>query len=235
MKIMIIGDVHGSQRYLDWAMNKAISFGAECAIQLGDLGFFPKTNKGFPNKKYKIPLYWVDGNHEDHSEIEAGNAPFSHMKRGSTLELGGKKFLFLGGAHSIDWKLRKLGVSWFPSENITDSDINIAKSNSKGVDIIITHDAPSFVPIEDRERGRRLTRMGFDLNDPGNRSKLSSLFDSTEGPSKWFFGHWHHNYRESIRGTDFICLPGNSSECTICLLDTEDMSEKFINETDFAT
>ena len=94
---------------------------------------------------------WVDGNHEDHHWLEEfpvdsqGLRPvtphITHVPRGSGFLVGAKKFVGLGGAHSIDRAFRMEGESWFPEELIQPEDLELTKAQGSA-DVLVTHEAP---------------------------------------------------------------------------------------------
>ena len=111
MRILFIGDIHGDIRST-WEMldaaRRELRIGA--AVQVGDFGFFPEILGNLPDDfpRFPVPLYAIDGNHEDHAwlaacrenrtveEMEA-TLDLHYMERGSVTVIGGTRFGFLAG------------------------------------------------------------------------------------------------------------------------------------------
>ena len=107
-----------------------------------------------------MSLMIVPGNHEDWGRLTMLWAnPKRHAPDGSLLpveltdhitvlprgwrwEMGGRTFVALGGAASLDRDTRIKGKDWWPEEQITDDDV--ARTIAGGhADVMVTHDAPS--------------------------------------------------------------------------------------------
>ena len=213
-KIMILGDVHAG-----WAsLNKLIfRFKPELVIQVGDFGFFPRSNFFGSGDLSRIKLYdtnivFCGGNHEDWSVFkdisESGDLEVSpgifYAPRCSTITLPNKQEgLFLGGAASIDQAFRKEGIDWFREEVIPESVMYFLPD--KKIDILFCHTTPiEFTPISDP----------FVFPD-GSRGILSEVVKIYQ-PSRLFCGHWHvrNEYFHSNTGTHMVCL-SNLYEYTI--------------------
>jgi len=134
--VMIVGDLHGDWGKLNHLINHKQP---KTILQVGDFGWWPKLQiskpvlygqqKPWKLKGIKAPdtyVYFCDGNHEDHWDLQNKcpsiiNTPvwlYSHvyyMPRSSIIRLDdGRIVLFIGGADSIDKDHRIVGVDWFP-------------------------------------------------------------------------------------------------------------------------
>lgn len=96
MKIAVIGDLHGNERYARAVVLHAAQAGATHLLQVGDFGYWPRqvvthgydlrdevvTRKEWaPQEDYftqrleevlaevDLPLWWLDGNHENHEAL----------------------------------------------------------------------------------------------------------------------------------------------------------------------
>lgn len=207
MKIMFIGDVHG-EFYLLERFVKAHS--PDIVIQCGDFGYWPRHEGAFdvsggrmslePLKRIECPIYFCDGNHEDHSMLrdlpEDGTIPGTkvrYMKRGTTLDLLGKTFLFMGGAMSIDKSVRTEGVDWFRNETISYSDM--MSLPDKKVDVVVSHTCPTA--WLKRLIGELST---YEDRDP-SREALQQILD-TYRPELWVHGHWHYRLSGVYKNTN---------------------------------
>lgn len=202
-KILIVGDVHNNFAELNVLINKKK---ADIVLCCGDFGYWPKASWGTPLSDIKLQntekILWCDGNHEDHwslrdresDEIEPG---IIYMPRGSTYTLkDGRTIMFMGGGYSIDKNMRVTGVTWFPEEVISQSDLYDLPDVK--VDIFITHTCPVELV---HDMMKRYPGKSF---EPSNEA-LSELWKMYK-PDLWFFGHWHQ-YKEGIMmGTKWHAL-----------------------------
>lgn len=202
-RILIIGDTHGKWKLLSeiiYQEHKHI----DVVIQVGDFGFFP-TRRELEDKTYGLqdictyglPLYFVDGNHENHEVLQGlvdtyGNdVPINiygdiyYVPRGCNFTLGNTNFLGIGGAMSIDKDFRTDGVDWFEDEvscykkskdilqSITDADVLI--SHTVPTDVMENLEDQGFVIFDDKDSTCELLKEAIQL------SKVRSIF----------CGHWH--------------------------------------------
>jgi len=152
--ILVVGDNHGEY---DALFNKIKSYNmSDCIlIHVGDggEGFLPyeKQLRQFEYlndffKKYNIEYLSIRGNHSDPSYFD-GSINLSNFKLlpdYTTLTLNDKKFLFVGGAISIDRTIRKEGISYWKDEVF-----KLDESKIQQCDVLITHSAPTWNgPIE---------------------------------------------------------------------------------------
>lgn len=185
MKTMIVGDVHGEWGRLNILINRRKP---HLLIACGDFGYWPPEFLSTIRLQGTKLLLWCDGNHEDHwalkqresDEIEPG---IIYMPRGSTYTLpDGRVIMFMGGAHSIDKHMRRVGVDWFPEETIGYNDMHDLPDIN--VDIFITHTCPyELVP-------EMLKEFSTKDYEPSNLA-LSQLWEKYK-PDLWYFGHWHY-------------------------------------------
>jgi predicted phosphodiesterase len=161
MKILFAGDTHGNDHQIDWLYWKAVAVGADLIWVCGDFGYWPHYEFGqeFLDKvttnaeQTGIPLWFVDGNHENHDLLDAylaqqGNsepielAPHLYWTpRGMTVELDGVTFMSYGGAWSVDWDRRTPHVTWWEQELISPAHI-ASLPHDLNVDVLVTHEAP---------------------------------------------------------------------------------------------
>lgn len=224
MKVLTIGDTHGEFGKLNQLLTKK---NPDIAIICGDFGYFPslseeKVNYGWGghatryNKKEanglkkikpnKTKIYWVCGNHEQHSELNKYQDGQIHelekniffCSRGSSLTLpDGRNILFVGGASSIDKNQRISGVDWFAEETISYKDYEKCMIYDK-IDIVVSHTCPEyFVPFLLNENLSK-------IYDPSCIA-LNGIFDKYN-PTLWYFGHWHLYKKEYYKGCYFTCL-----------------------------
>lgn len=257
MKILFLGDVHGNwSPFMDYIEYSSKEFGIEAVIQVGDFGFYPGSIKTLSQALYRhkidLPIYFIDGNHEDHLYLhEANHAKLSskynihYCPRGSVLDIGGSVFAFLGGALNVDRPQEKIPAK--DNENgklititnypVTNDALNLSSKLNllgKPIDVMVTHACPGGEGVgmkgsqffEDSVI-KYIMLDGFkvyDINDVGEEP-LSILFKNMQyKPPLWMFGHYHKHHHAKVGKTDFVCC--GCSDCTrdpiFYIYDTED-------------
>jgi hypothetical protein len=153
--LAIVGDIHGNFYKFRELVEKIVS-GPEgskvtAIIQVGDFGYYPNLIRQLETLSWPIPVYWVDGNHEQFSmfmhleEVTELHKNIFYVPRGTILNLDGRKIAFLGGAGSVDKEIRQsYGMDWSPMENIAPHEV-LRFGDESQVDMMITHCPPQSV------------------------------------------------------------------------------------------
>jgi predicted phosphodiesterase len=217
MKIIATGDIHGHFGDLNTLIN---SKKPDVLIQCGDNAYywtqeFEEDNAyGFQKiKPGDCKVYLVPGNHENYDQIEKfvgrrGPDPIEiepnifYCPIGSTLELNGKRVMFIGGADSIDKHWRVAGVSWWAQEYLNSHDMNYCLQTPHKIDYIFSHTCPFDFRIFER------LNIFEKASDPSMYA-LNQVFFALK-PSKWFFGHWHEFVQGKVDDCRFWglnCVP----------------------------
>lgn len=198
---LFLGDVHNDLDFAESAANHARKHNAEI-IQCGDWGFLWPGRDQLEELSdmlvgIGIILRFVDGNHDDHTRLKklrgrvrtrgveiAKNVIY--QPRGSVHEdEDGTRFLFLGGAPSIDRDSRIEGESWWPEETIKTAEFARAKSALGPIHVLVTHDAPTFPP--------GFTPKGSPSyqHDQARSMGLVNKLIHHHKPTLHIHGHWH--------------------------------------------
>jgi len=159
--IMLLGDVHGDWDVVVRASDQAKRAGAAALVQVGDFGWSATIERLARAKPPTIPVYAIDGNHEDFgwlaertrgwtTEVAPG---LTFVGRGDVRTIAGIRIGFLGGAESVDKKWRRTRLQapdiageflWWPEERITAE--QAARLRDAGrVDLLVTHSPPDTV------------------------------------------------------------------------------------------
>lgn len=179
-KIMVAGDWHGEWFWGCAAIRQgcALLDDPKVIVVLGDFGIgdwgVPGKGRKFLDRigaaleKEDAWLFFIDGNHEDFTYLDRrlphgtdGIVPLRERlywaSRGSRWRWQGKTWLALGGAVSLDRKIRKEGRDWWAQEAITPE--QAAHAAQAPADVMITHDCVAaetlvatrngFIPIAD--------------------------------------------------------------------------------------
>lgn len=207
--IMFAGDWHANTIWATESIEIAHAKGATAIVHVGDLGFYPQYAQRFLQPvhdalhKFNMKLYFVDGNHEHFEYLysfpiqrdgfrKITNTIY-HIPRGHVWEWQGRRFLGLGGAHSVDKQMKLAAKSWFVEEKITQYDVEQSIKNSAGnIDFMVTHDSPVGVntPLSS------MYISEIDLHDAyDNRKLLGTVVDAVK-PRTLIHGHYHEYYED---------------------------------------
>lgn len=195
MNILLVGDVHGERENIERVFKYAKDAEAEHIVQLGDLYYgFPDIDP-FMNDierevfKTGIPFSFIKGNHDNHAllgkitDLTDVRDGVQFIPNCIPFKLGSATFLAAGGAFSVDKPDRIPGVSWWPDEQITDYDVRYSEY-AEGVDIILSHDAPTTSNLDDL-----MSLMPFTAALK-NRDRLQQIVENVK-PKMLFHGHYH--------------------------------------------
>jgi predicted phosphodiesterase len=209
-KLMLAGDWHHHTRWALRVIEHADAQGVDTILQLGDFGFWPDSDGYDPYvaaisrhlRDRDIRLFWVDGNHDNHDAIDAGQAadraPIVHLRRGTRWRWWDKDWMAVGGGVSVDKARRHEGIDWFDREVLTPAELKHC-CREGNVDIIVSHDCPAGVRIPGNHA---LKKQGLAWNafppkaiaeSEAHRALLAEICEST-GVDYLFHGHYHTNY-----------------------------------------
>ena len=229
-KIIVTGDIHGNpfQRLNLENFPEGKTYTKEdYVIILGDFGLVWDDSvmehsclNWLENKPWTT--LFIDGNHENYDllnkfpieewgggRVQKIRSSVIHLLRGEVYDIGGYKFLAMGGARSHDiqdgilevgdprikiWKkddfklFRINHISWWeeeiPNEEERKNALKNLAENDYKVDYILTHEAPSSDVI----------LMDHLLYHPDEYSRwLEMEIRQKVKYKKWFFGHYHLN------------------------------------------
>lgn len=144
--ILLMGDIHGHPGAIADAVERSGQT-ITAVVQLGDFGLKRAECNRLAGD---VPVYWIDGNHEyyaDFAPLQSAETPVPwaencyYVPRGVVLEVGGRRFLCLGGADSVDYQYRPT----HEAERITPQQLVRALQATGPFDAILTHTPPESV------------------------------------------------------------------------------------------
>jgi hypothetical protein len=167
MIIGLVGDLEGDR---EWAVSRLRLLGergdVEVACQLGDLrfGMGPHAEEYLAAvesvcAELGLRLLCINGNHENWARLDRLWAEAGHqhvdgrlkpievsehvtlLPRGHRWEMGGRSFVALGGAPSVNRHLLTEGVDWWPSEVICEEHVEATIADGHA-EVMLTHDSP---------------------------------------------------------------------------------------------
>jgi len=201
--VYIIGDIHGQfARLKNLVFQNNIK---DCTlICVGDFGIGFKRKYGANVDdcivlntffaKRNIVFMTIRGNHDDpifFNDAEK-RINLSHVKLLPDYyseTINGEKFLFVGGAVSIDRRLRENNVSYWSNEAFV-----LDTNRVTACDVLITHSAPSWVGPYDKSAIASWTQKDASLWEEcmQERQDHNALISLCK-PRKSYHGHFHCN------------------------------------------
>lgn len=201
--ILLLGDIHGESYILQEAIEVAKESNAVAIVQLGDFGLYDDTEYWFRAhiQHAHIPIYFIDGNHDDcrrwitYDSVTRiwDDRNLYYVPRGTVMELDGRTVAFMGGAGSIDKKIRlEHHMHWDANENIGEEHIANMFKNAEGrkIDMFLTHCPPNSVINEHFDPMQKLGfGVGIDWHDP-NQDIIEDIWKKLGYPPV-YSGHMH--------------------------------------------
>lgn len=216
MRLFILGDTHGNDKFVQYAVEKAYDLDCTHIVQIGDLGFLPHrptTDDYSLNldalsaqcQDLDIQFFWIDGNH-DNIDLIPPHTPdnFLHIRnnvhyipRGFVWEWGGMKFMGFGGA----WSIYRDRYEWWEGEIPSAAEVQVAVQNGP-VDVLFTHDVPDGVDIT-----AQMYKIGKSFGRPYAEAtrcrKIIREVAEAAAPQVIYHGHYHVRYRDRLLGDNF--------------------------------
>lgn len=194
--LVLIGDVHGK-----WPMLKNVcdKYKDKIVLGIGDVGI------GFPGRTPVLPenFRYFRGNHD--------NPPICRAHPQYTVEWGMWNGVYIvAGADSIDKKWRKDGIDWWPTEQLSREEMDLALEDYTKTkpDILICHEAPFLLHKIQKEASCTYDPNNASWGEPrGNATAF--LLDSmlkVHMPKLLVHGHWHNALIYKQWGCVFISL-----------------------------
>ncbi len=212
--IYILGDVHGLfEKLINIVKSNEIR--DSIIICVGDLGIgFSDHYKTLKQCEYldkffrgkNIHFYSIRGNHDAPSYFKGDKRivlpNFELIQDYTVKEINDQKFLFVGGATSIDRINRRPNSSWWEDEVF-----NLEMSAIERCDVLITHSAPTWNGPSDKEGISYWCDRDPSLWDECLKErKEHDILIKLTGTKHHYAGHFHQYYNVDFDGCRSIIL-----------------------------
>ncbi|WP_096303531.1 hypothetical protein [Jatrophihabitans sp. GAS493] len=118
----------------------------------------------------------------------------------------------LGGAISVDRKLRVQGKSWWPQETLSAADLATASEDGP-VDVMVTHDAPAGTRIPGIHEGSDSKWPADAIADSRcHRHQLLQVVADVRPTHVWH-GHYHVEYVDTLPWDDGTTTTVHGLDC----------------------
>lgn len=248
MIVGLIGDLEGEVRAAVTCLRLLGERGVRVAYQLGDLRFgMGPDPEGYLAAiedvcaEYGLQMSCITGNHEHWARLDALwagpdgqdadgrpaplalSAHVTMLPRGHRWTIGGRTFVALGSAPSINRHLLTEGVDWWPSENLLDAHVDAAIAQGPA-EVMLTHDSPAspycVPPVEEiLRRNVRDNPMGWPAASLAYADEgIARLTRAVLGIKPLLLAHGHFH----VAGEDVVRLPGADHDTAIWALAARD-------------
>lgn len=235
-QVIVCGDIHGDFRGLVYKL--CIQYGCTDTLLIvaGDCGFgfykpaFYETSYNQVAGRLKKANNWVvfvRGNHDDPSyfaEEKIHYARWRCVPDYSVIRTAGHSILCVGGAVSIDRKMRKRQnvdrlalfghtetASWWADEApvFKQEEINAIPEDIL-IDAVVTHTSPSYCELltKDGLRDWLIYDPGLKWDVPQERETMDKLAEALQSQpvKEWFYGHFHRTWSGVRHGIRYSML-----------------------------
>lgn len=211
--IAVAGDWHVNADWAVLALEGIASVGVEDIYHVGDFGFFPDPDaQNYVAtvdeciNRLGLNLFVTPGNHDDYvfiNSLPVADDGFKYVSdrlrvvpRGHRWVSGGRSFVSLGGAASIDFEGLTEGITWWRDEAITYGDV-MRTAGGGQAEIMIAHEAPNGIQAlawtdkaDQSKHSVEALQYAFE-----SRSMMTHAVDGVK-PDFFFHGHYHNAYME---------------------------------------
>lgn len=223
--IAVAGDWHGNVRWVSQLVNfLATQKGITHILHVGDFGIMTENEAHYlrcleeATARTGVEIYFIRGNHDNPNILnrlpvdERGFASLHlsnavprvfYIPDGTFMTWRGKTILGIGGAVSIDQKLRHEGFDWWPNEVIPGNILDIVMPHipESGVDLIISHDAPDLASVPLDPAFAALFSRAVVEECESHRVLLQLVVNAVR-PRNLIHGHYHVFYDEAFTHPD---------------------------------
>jgi predicted phosphodiesterase len=196
--LRFIGDIHNHQdRYLQ------LIEGLDQSMQVGDLADdFEFLRDVSPAHKF------IGGNHDNYPRMMAWDKGH-HLGHYGVHEFPGfGPVFYVRGAASIDWKIKRAYVDWWPEEQLSYGQCleAIALYEQVKPEVVVSHDCPMFF-VPEVTSNQIMVTFGY---APGAmQTTTNAMLDRMYGihqPKLHVFGHYHKSVDRMVGQTRFVCV-----------------------------
>ena len=233
-QVVVCGDIHGAFETLVYRTSTQYSMTDTLIIVAGDCGFgFERLNyyvnlyNGIANKLKKANnwIVFVRGNHDDPSYFHDEKISYDRFRcvpDYSVIKACGLDILCIGGGVSIDRLTRQLedaryirketATYWADEMPVLGEEKIKEISECCLIDTVVTHTAPSFCPLLDKNGLRDWAVYDPQLMVDCDMERITmdriywALKENGHPVYRWYYAHFHKKWFCKYQDTDFRML-----------------------------
>lgn len=240
--VALAGDWHGNTDWAQNALGALARLGVTRVYHLGDFGVWPgPAGERYLDRihltcrRYGMDIWVTPGNHEDWDQIHdlwrQGQSRIRPtirvLQRGFRWQHGGRDFVSLGGAPSIDFEHRTEGSSWWRAEMISEREAREVAADGPA-DVMLAHDAPDggTVAVETiiHTPPDRSPWSAAGLRYAAEGRELMNLAFAGVRPKVFAHGHYHATDDGTRGSTRFLSLGCDGQQGNLALLRLADLA-----------
>lgn len=213
--IIIIGDIHGEFKTLNWEIHKRRKIENALLIQLGDFGvgfrgddMITICNFNDELKKHNNILVAIRGNHDNPSWFN-GDFIYSNLKLVpdyTVIETTKGIIVCIGGAASIDKNYRTPDKTWWAGE-IPKFDLDVLKELEKiNISHVMAHTNPSFCYPHMKSPLMKEDIIAYEKKSRKIITMNYHYLKSFHNIQNWWSSHYHWHHEQTIKNTKFTTL-----------------------------
>jgi len=232
--VVVCGDIHGDFNGL--VTKSCVRYGIKdtLIIVAGDCGFgfeIPENYVTYYNhlagklKKANNWIVFVRGNHDDPSYFQEEKVAYKRFRcvpDYSVIQACGHNVLCVGGGVSIDRRVRMennaryagktTAFYWENEMPVFDEEKIQEISDNLRIDIVVSHTAPSFCPLQEKSFLKSWAAKDPTLlHDCGQERKIMdetffALKENQHPLDAWYYGHFHQTCQTMLHGIMFRML-----------------------------
>ena len=205
-RVLLVGDIHSKPMHIELLSGHVSNMNPSSVIVLGDTLFndWHNQDKLAMMSSSGVPWYLIDGNHDDICMDESisqttitklyDNVYF--VPRGYVHIENGKRFVFIGGAHSIDRGGRMPYLDWWPNEAPSLGLLNQISYYGKHDDetIVFAHECPLSWELRNKMSASESVLDPMQVRAGENLREWFGIIAKELDVSRWFHGHHHYRY-----------------------------------------
>jgi hypothetical protein len=219
-RVLVCGDWHASLRWGIGVVEQLPALlpdeAAPIIVHTGDFGVWrdQRGTRFLGNltralREFNAEVWFVDGNHEDHDELDllrAATPPgrrvpvtdrIFYLPRGHRWTWHDRTWIALGGAVSINKPNFTPGLDWFPQEQLTYQQAQAACADGPA-DVVIAHDCPWGVDLR-LPYPPHLYGWTDALLDESDRHRILLSHAAEQlRPRWWMHGHYHKAHQSNV-------------------------------------
>ena len=209
-RVLLVGDIHSKPMHIELLSGHVSNMNPSSVIVLGDTLFndWHNQDKLAMMSNTNVPWYLIDGNHDNicmddsisQTELTELYDNVHFVPRGYVHYENGKRFVFIGGAHSIDKAGRTPHLDWWSNEAPSQGLLNQVSYYGAydGETIVFAHECPLSWELRNKMSRSEDTLDQTQVRAGEHLREWLAIIAKELDVSQWFHGHHHYRYTGKV-------------------------------------